>query len=627
VRARNRSKSAIWCLALAIVSVGDLAEGADSPGPADDLLRLVPPDATVVVTVEGLRDHARIIGDSRLAVDLQRLPVVRSWLESERSRSLKRSCSEIEAMLGVKLADLRDDLLGDAVVLVLRMDPAAPTDPSQARGLLLLRARDPALLERLIEAFNTTQRASGELERVSDRRRAETTYHVREFPAGSGRPPEWYISDPDGTFAFSNSEAMIQGVIDRKVGSRAGAGAGPGLGELPKVVAVRRRLPDRPLARLYVDPRAIERLLTAAPRAAKPTDARVRAMLERHLAAVDYAGAALVCRADAIVVQAVETIDPSRMDGWLRHWASDARPFRPELRRIPRTALALASVHIDLAAIRDALYQVVSEADHQRLQNFETLLKGLLLGQDLPSRILPALGPGVIGYLDAPADPAAENGEGNGSPPARGGLFPAVMVVDIRGDTAGSSPDSRRRGPAAVAVSDAFENALRTLLALLALDEKRGQGRARIATFEAAGASVTTLSTPIPFAYAIDRPGGRLVLGTSAPAVARYLESASDPEAGVRFRDLQAAAFPGFATFICIDLDAVTRLGSQYRARLARNLAARQNRPAAEVEGDLEHVLALAGLFRAAFIASRIEPDATAIHRTFGVILKDSQGP
>ena len=199
------------------------------------------------------------------------------------------------------------------------------------------------------------------------------------------------------------------------------------------------------------------------------------------------------------------------------------------------------------------------------------------------------------------------------------------MVVDLAGDAGGPKPDPRRGGLPAVAVSDALENALRTLLSLLAMDEKRGQGRAGIATVEAAGASVTTLSTPIPFAYAIDRTGGRLVLGTSAAAVARYLESASDPEAGARFRELQAAAFPGFATFVCIDLEALTRLGGRYRARLARNLAARQARPAAEVEGDLEHVLALAGLFRAAFVASRIEPDATAIHRTLGVILKDSR--
>jgi hypothetical protein len=117
------------------------------------------------------------------------------------------------------------------------------------------------------------------------------------------------------------------------------------------------------------------------------------------------------------------------------------------------------------------------------------------------------------------------------------------------------------------------------------------------------------------------------VLGTSAVAVARYLESASNPEAGRQFRDLQAAAFPGAETFVCIDLDASTRLAARYRDRLAHNIAARQKRPAAEVDMDLEHVLALARLFRAAFLASRMESDATAVHRSVGVILHLEDSP
>jgi hypothetical protein len=161
----------------------------------------------------------------------------------------------------------------------------------------------------------------------------------------------------------------------------------------------------------------------------------------------------------------------------------------------------------------------------------------------------------------------------------------------------------------------------------MALDEKRGQGRGGIKSSDSAGATVTTLSTPIPFAYAVDRTGGRLVLGTSASAVGRYFENVSGPAVGARFRDLQAAAFAEYETFVCIDLDALTRIAGLYRDRLANTLAVRQKRMAAEVGSDLEHVLALTGLFRAAFVASRIEPDASSIHRRFGVILKDSGNP
>ena len=71
-------------------------------------------------------------------------------------------------------------------------------------------------LERLIRVVNTIQQESGELAGVADRQRNGTTYHVREFPAAANRPSEWYVVYPDGTFAFSNSEALIQSVIDRK---------------------------------------------------------------------------------------------------------------------------------------------------------------------------------------------------------------------------------------------------------------------------------------------------------------------------------------------------------------------------------------------------------------------------
>jgi hypothetical protein len=598
------------------------AIGDEAARTADELLRLVPADATVVLAVEGLRDQYRALSGSRLVADLRRLPAVRAWLESEKHRHFEKSCSEIEGFLGVKLSDLRDELIGDAAVLVLRLDPDAPPDPRQARGLFLLRARDPALLERLIARINASQQDSGELERIEDRvSYTGTTYHVRRFPAASGRPPESYVSYPDGTFAFSNAASLIQGVIERK-GRAAGAGArtaptNPGLADLPRFQALRSRLPDRALARLFVDPRAIERLLASAPRAGDSFDVRLVAVLARYLAAVDYAGAALNWNAEQVVIHAVETLNPSRLDPWLRGWAADSRTTDPVLRRVPATALALASAHVNPPALWDAASQLVLGKDQNRLRNVESVLTGLLLGQDLRTRILPGLGPGLIAYLDAPPEPPAEEA-------GRGPLFPLVVAIGFSRDA--TLTPSRADGPS-VTLAAALENALHTLMALTALDEKRGQGRSRIATRQVAGATVTTLDIPLPFAYAVDSAHGRLVLGTSAVAVARYLESTSDPEAGRGFRELQAAAFPDAGTFLCLDLDALTRLAGRHRDRLVRNIAARQKRTAADVGKDLDHVLALARLFRAAFLTSRMEPDAAAVHRTVGVILHREESP
>jgi hypothetical protein len=609
-------------LAVMIVTAGHSVRAADAPPAAEGLLRLVPADVSLVVTIEGLRDHARSIGASRLAAELRQVPAVKAWLESEKFRHWQRACSDVESVLGVKLAEVRDQVLGDAVVLAMQLPDGAPPDPSRARGLLVLRARDPALLARLIDAVNSAQQRSGELARVADRRRGGTTYHVREFPLNSGRPPEWYVGYPDGTFAFSNSEAMIQGVVDRKppdpglprieasvAGNPAPEKATSGLGDLARLAAVRRRLPDRALARLYVDPRAIERLFSGAHRSGKPSDDRIRASLERHLASVEYAGAALVWSDDGIVVHAVETLDPKRVDGWIRRWAGDSRPCRPELRRVPKTALALASAHVNLTELREAIETLAAEPDQPRIRNLEALATGLLLGEDLSARVLPVLGPAVIAYVDAPAVDSTQTGANSG----RGRLFPVVVVVDLAGD----------RGRAGPSVADALDNALRTILAMVALDEKRGQGRAEVANFEAAGVPVRTLSASSPFAYAVDRYGGKLVLGTSAACVVAYLQSASAPDSGGRFRAAQGKAFPEYETFLCVDLDAVTGLAGRYRDRVARSLADRQKRPVADVERDLDQILALARLFRSAFVASRIEPDASAVHRCFGVIVND----
>jgi hypothetical protein len=609
---------------------------------ADSLLRLVAPDVAVVLTVEGLRDQVHAFSKSRLAAELQQLPAVRAWLESEKYQQFEQSRARIEAVLGVNLTDLRDELLGDAALLALRIPPDGPADSSNARGLLMFRARDPALLERMIRVVNTTQKESGELASVGDRTRGGTTYHVREHPAESGRIAEWYVAYPDGTFAFSNSEELIQALIDRKAPARTAehplrdgdeSRVEPGLGDLPGLHAVQRRLPQPALARVFVNPRQIGRLVAAAPRPAKPSDARLMALVERYLTAVDFAGASLVWNDRSIEVQTVETLDPSKLDPWLRRWAGGAGRRDPLLNRTPPTAMALASGHVDALALFDAVSQLVPDEDRPRLTNIETVLSGLLLGQDLRTSVLPRLGPGVVAYIDSPSESIEAKADGVKPAPGSFWPFPFVMVVGLARDepaatrSTGSQPkQASDQEPAPVPVAAALQSALRTALALTALDEKRNQGSSRIQNRVVAGTTVTTLDPPVPFAYAVDGAGARLVLGTSADAVARYLESSSDATDGGRFRRLQARSFPGNDTFFCVDLDALNKLAGRHRDRLVQALAARKQRPAAHVERDLTQVLALARLFEAAFLTCRFEPDATAVERRVGLILHEQGG-
>ena len=152
------------------------------------------------------------------------------------------------------------------------------------------------------------------------------------------------------------------------------------------------------------------------------------------------------------------------------------------------------------------------------------------------------------------------------------------------------------------------------------------QGRSRITTRVVAGTAVSTLAPPIPFAYAVDQARRRLLLSTSPAAIARYLEHAAERKASSSLAAIRAAVFADTASFACVDFDALGRVVAKHHARLVQVLAARQKRPARDVERDLSHVLALARLFRAGFLTSRFEPDATAVHRSVGLIRHQEGG-
>jgi hypothetical protein len=378
-----------------------------------------------------------------------------------------------------------------------------------------------------------------------------------------------------------------------------------------RLASIQSKLPRPALARLFIDPRPLERLLAAQPRGDKPEDARIAAILERYLAAVDFAGAALIMSDESIVIHSVETLDASALDPWIRHWAADRRQVDPKLVRVPPTALAVATTHIDAVAAFDMISQVIRDDDGARLANLETLLSGLLLGQDLHTQVLPRLGPGVIAYVDSP-ESSPEQGGGAGSKPAAAVAwpFPVVVVFDL-GDKATATT---------VSLAAAADNAFRTVFAMMALDDKKDHGPRQIATRTVAGTTVTTMSPPISFAYAVDHALNRLVVSTSPEAIAGYLEHVSDPKAGDRLQQLRSAAGTNAETFAFLDLDAIGQLAARHHARLLQSLAAGQHRSVDLVDHDLSDMLALARLFRAGFVASQIEADATVVQRKFGLI-------
>ena len=130
-------------------------------------------------------------------------------------------------------------------------------------------------------------------------------------------------------------------------------------------------MPEQSVARLFVEPRQIERLIAASPTPSKAADARIMAMLERYLGAVEYAAASLAWNDTGIVVQTVETLDRSKLDPWLLRWAGNN--LRPDvtLARVPDTTLASPRATWTLRRFLEAISEIVPEEDQPKLKNLD----------------------------------------------------------------------------------------------------------------------------------------------------------------------------------------------------------------------------------------------------------------
>ncbi len=575
---RRTSRFAIlaWGWSLAAIAAG--------AGPADGLFRLVPPDAGATLAIEDLRTHWRQIGDAPLLASLRKIPAVRAWLGSDRFVQLAKAGRDIEAALGVSLATLRDELVGDAVVLIYM--PGPPDAPEQSTGLLLARPRDLALLRRLIDAWNAAQKKGGELLGVEKKNRGPLAYTSREYKPG-GRPTEYYIQLDDGTFAWSNSERLIQGVIDRKLEGR------PCLKDNLEFLKVRRGLPESAVASLYVNPKLVEAAVAGLPLPDRPAQERLLAMFARYLTAVGYAGAALEWR-DGLLLHTHEAVDPAKLEPWLKGWLSRPASRPTSAREVPDSALAVVAAHVDFEAARDVLWELTPEDDRPRLENLKVGLQGLLLGEDPNAEVLPRLGPGVLAYMDARPEP-------DGLP-----LFPIVGVVGW----------ANRPGEGELAAP--IDNAFRTGLAFYAFDPRRRARHLRVESRRVGDSATTTLTDGIRtvLAYRVDRD--RLVLGNGVDAISR-LGATRPPTviSGVRER-----YFPEVETFAVVDLIRLCSEARRYRGPIARRLAARSRRPVNDVDRDLGQVLVMLELFRAASSTSVAEQDASSVHRTLGLIAR-----
>src|SRR6516225_1122115 len=133
----------------------------------DELLRLVPDNVGFCLLLEDLRGHSTQLRDSPFFQQFEKSPIAGLLKTDPDWRKFTAGREKLEALLGLDVQKLRDDILGDAVVFAVR--PAPEGKPNDDRALILLRARDAQELAKVIARLNDLQRVGGEITAIEPR--------------------------------------------------------------------------------------------------------------------------------------------------------------------------------------------------------------------------------------------------------------------------------------------------------------------------------------------------------------------------------------------------------------------------------------------------------------------------
>ncbi|MGH7173039.1 MAG: hypothetical protein ACRELG_22380, partial [Gemmataceae bacterium] len=309
---------------------------------------------------------------------------------------LKAAEKTLKENLGIDGTQLRDELLGDAIVAAYR--PGPPGKPEQEQGVMLLRARNEKVLADLIERVNKVQKEEGELKDLEERRHKGAVYYRRlEFDKRGERdkpPTFYYVHGP--VLALSSQESMLRQVID--CDRRDSGTTGEAARRLRELDA------QRALLAVWINPRAFDAEVDH--KIAKSSIGRSATVqhFARYWKALDSVVLSLSPRERDInlslgVRARVEELPPAA-----RRLFGEGTTASAVWRRFPESALLAVGGRFDGATLLDVFDGFLAAENRQALHATLNRQFAALLGEeDFARDVLPALGPDWGLCITAPA--------------------------------------------------------------------------------------------------------------------------------------------------------------------------------------------------------------------------------
>jgi hypothetical protein len=372
-------------LALAALFLTRATARAD--GPRDRLLSLVPPEMEVCLVVTDLRDHARHVAEADWFKALWQSPLSGIVAKAPEVKKLLQVEQDLRKHFQVDFALLRDDLVGDAVAFAYRSGP--PGNPESERGLFLLWARDPGLLERLLDSLNQEQKKTGVLRDLQVRIYKSLKYVERS----EKERPHFYFRDGP-LLAFSSDEGLLKRVIDRHVSA---APAAPHLAEAFEAWPAKKAL-----AALWINPRMLDAELATKATKAEGSEAAVLKHLLVYWKALDAVVVTLGVRPDLEVSLALRARGEKLPAPWRRLMAEANRPGALwDL--FPGKPLLAVVGRVDAKALTDSLSEFMTPEARKGFIEAVGRVLSAPLGLDVFEEVLPHLGPEWGAFVGAPA--------------------------------------------------------------------------------------------------------------------------------------------------------------------------------------------------------------------------------
>jgi hypothetical protein len=376
-----RSESKVWStmagLAFALLT---LATPLRAATPRDELLRLVPDSIGFCLVVQDLRDHAAALKDSPFLKQLSESPLGVKLGKSEDLKKLDKIQADLKAKLGLDLNQLRDDVLGDALVCVYR--PGPPGKPEQEQGLFLLRARNAKVLADLIARLNKVQKEEGELKELEERQHKGVTYYRR---VERNKPSYYFLRGP--ILGVSEQEDFLREALDCDRLRAADA--------VPEVTRRLRELDaDRALFAVWIHPRTFDAQLEAKIAEAPADKADTIKHFATYWKALDSVVLSLCLLERDVNLALGLRARVDELPAAARRLFREAATPSELWRRFPEEALLAISGRIDTNALFDVIGGFLTpEARKAMNADLNRQVGALLGGNDFSKDVLPGLGP------------------------------------------------------------------------------------------------------------------------------------------------------------------------------------------------------------------------------------------